>query len=892
MPLSKRKRSKSWKQMLKTKFDLQSKGYELEIEEYVRKIIGEQRKEASIKPWLNYIKQEKQKLEQSSSMIKTMGSPMRKTYTMARSNIPMTPTISNVSPTRTMSPILNTQDDFVSTRMPPLSLTYAQATSRPHTTASMISRDDCLEFLPEDIVQEDSNHYHSPSQWQKIRAENLHAKSGKIKFEQFYCWSQDALPKIDPKNGTKQNTRDEDGMTSFGNFLESRRRRKLKGERPSALVYGRILDKPPSDLRYRSTLGLEQDKVKFATKDPSKILPVPTLDKKGFNEILQFHKEMDNIRSNLAAMEAEEMREYKLRRLRRLKAQEAANAETEEKIRMNIMRIKHRFVISILRAWNEHSTKFGKMRRFIHKTLYKWVNKTFMALKTNAISNRCKKRDAAILIQKVFRWYWYRKKFVKLSLEIRAASIIERACRTYIAKTAAQRLIRKHKENEEKVNRALNRIIKRAALKALTLWHNYSHTMKLVRKLSGKHGKARLRELFKKWKDNAYVSKYFKTTASITIQSYVRRMFAIRRCDRIRLENKSAISIQRSFKAYLVRTILARTIRKREELLAKLSNALKRRQEKIARTALEGFRLNHEEAMIEKKKNYMAFTFYRRMHLLRWSSNAAQWKKDRNEAACVLQRFARYIIGRNETEILRMEEQLTSVKAILNAQRNHVEIEEEEVDPFEPILDENGLPIIKTPSRRLIALLEEKQEVLNDESVNEFFDSKVLVFQQRFRMRANKKYLLGYIDSEIRMETKKIWNEEVAEIRAEHEKVRAMKEADKARRKEMEMLFTTKEDQLEDDTHADDEVYPTAGTKLWLKDASSDSMETALVEWKRLFKDGWMTRKTLIRWIARGLMDQDKIEGQVNAWENIRNQFDQDYLFEINKEYQKFTQEV
>ena len=48
-------------------------------------------------------------------------------------------------------------------------------------------------------------------------------------------------------------------------------------------------------------------------------------------------------------------------------------------------------------------------------------------------------------------------------------------------------------------------------------------------------------------------------------------------------------------------------------------------------------------------------------------------------------------------------------------------------------------------------------------------------------MRANKKYLLDYIDSEIKMETKKIWNEEVAEIRAEHDKIQAMKEADKAR---------------------------------------------------------------------------------------------------------------
>ena len=279
------------------------------------------------------------------------------------------------------------------------------------------------------------------------------------------------------------------------------------------------------------------------------------------------------------------------------------------------------------------------------------------------------------------------------------------------------------------------------------------------------------------------------------------------------------------------------------------------------------------------------------MNLLRWQANAAQWKKDRYEAACVIQKFGRYIIARNEVDMLRMEQNLSSVKAILNAQRNQEEEKEEEIDPYAPVLDENGLPIIKNPTERLIALKEERYEVLHDTSTEEFFDSKVLVFQQRFRMRANKKYLIKYIDSEIKMETKKIWSEEVAALKAEHAKINAMKKADEERRKEMNLLFETEDNKIADETHTDDDPYPTAGSQLWFETASAKDMVETLIEWDRLCKDGWMSKKTMLCWVAKGLMDQSTLEGQVHAWEAIRNHFEKDDLFAINKLYQKSLSE-
>ena len=77
-------------------------------------------------------------------------------------------------------------------------------------------------------------------------------------------------------------------------------------------------------------------------------------------------------------------------------------------------------------------------------------------------------------------------------------------------------------------------------------------------------------------------------------------------------------------------------------------------------------------------------------------------------------------------------------------------------------------------------------------------------------MRANKKYLLIILILKSKWK-QKIWNEEVAESTS-----RACQdssdEADKARRKENGILFTTEEDQLEDEAPAENEVYPTAGS--------------------------------------------------------------------------------
>ena len=56
MPLSKRERKKAWRNLLATKYELKDRGYELEVDEFVRRKLGEKQREASFNPWMAYLK--------------------------------------------------------------------------------------------------------------------------------------------------------------------------------------------------------------------------------------------------------------------------------------------------------------------------------------------------------------------------------------------------------------------------------------------------------------------------------------------------------------------------------------------------------------------------------------------------------------------------------------------------------------------------------------------------------------------------------------------------------------------------------------------------------------------------------------------------------------------
>lgn len=384
------------------------------VDEYVRKKLGEKRRKASYNPWMTYVRQgaEKERLEAdekraSSFPVQTQNRPCKADGKATLDDRPST------------SPYLTPTRDRQSTDT--------------NKSSKVVIRENPDFFFESPHV--DKTHYQSPHQWRQIRSLHIHPKSGRMECD-FNKWGGLPLISKSPKSQTKE--KEDDIDSDFFTFLSNQRKsRKLKGERPSSLVYGRIVDKPPSDVTYRSSLGLEQDKLKLCSRDPSKLLPIPTLSKEEYHKIIDGHSELEKIRQNLVQMEAEEAREYRVRKHLREKAAMAKDAESEAKIKQCLLRIKQRTAIKCLRAWNEESSRNGKMKRFLRQTLYKWVVITFAALKSYTFEKKEVKRKSATLIQRQIRRFVAVRKYTTLRIHTRAARMIQWNFRIYLARSIA-----------------------------------------------------------------------------------------------------------------------------------------------------------------------------------------------------------------------------------------------------------------------------------------------------------------------------------------------------------------------------------------------------------------------------------------------------------------------
>ena len=221
-----------------------------------------------------------------------------------------------------------------------------------------------------------------------------------------------------------------------------------------------------------------------------------------------------------------------------------------------------------------------------------------------------------------------------------------------------------------------------------------------------------------------------------------------------------------------------------------------------------------------------------------------------------------------------------------------------------------GLPIITRTTERLTALLEEKIEVhavlakvqkIKDKANGKFaskkhkdkakkmdkvqFDSKVLSFSQRFRLRTDTSFLVSFLDDEIKKCTWNIWKEDRQKEIAATQKIIDTMNADKKRTEEMmEMLAQANERQEENEGIEDDraESYPTAGIFLHFKTASEKQMIAALESWQGLWEGGFLNKSVLVGWVARGIMHQDKPSQKVCAWKCVKKVLDESVLMDIN----------
>ena len=282
---------------------------------------------------------------------------------------------------------------------------------------------------------------------------------------------------------------------------------------------------------------------------------------------------------------------------------------------------------------------------------------------------------------------------------------------------------------------------------------------------------------------------------------------------------------------------------------------------------------------------------------------------ERLAAALVIQAGYRGLLGRRVAEMRRVaRDQAASDKAKREAMKGLDATLMEKGPKIDP---KTGLPVITRSTPRLDLLVGERKEVralakkaakaakkaegkyagkkskeAADAEEFKHFDSQVLSFSQRFRLRTETSFLIGFLETEIKKETWRIWKEDrEAEIEAAR-KVKETIEADARRAAEMEAMLDAANKKREEMGGAriekPDPAYPTAGILLNFKTATQADMERALDSWMALMQGGFLPRQTLISWIARGIMNQDTPQQRVHSWDAIKGKLDHTLMTEVN----------
>jgi hypothetical protein len=680
---------------------------------------------------------------------------------------------------------------------------------------------------------------------------------------------------------------------------------------PSAMLRGRrVLDRDavPLEPSRRRQLRLEEDLLHTCT-DPSKILPIPTMNARHFGELLRSFGTDQELRGELVAMENEERatRTFMKEEARARRLAEGQN--NDAKAKKALMTFLKRGMIRCFEAWKEYCEKMNSCRRFMRKILLGKQHWVFDTFKDYAWRRSELKRRGITALQRFTRGFVARKTFYRLRRGARAHHSIKKSWRAYCARTLLDRMIRKREEEEALVRMNIRRMLLRSSHKALLAWHQHTRVMRYAALMGAKSGKTLLRYRFQTWSSNVNMIIFRKPMAAESIQRMARAYFVRVSLARNIKRIKAAMPIQRMVRAWIARTTLARVNAKREALMMRVRKRMLAEMHTIMRLAL-GLLSNHAKTQIEHRAKLGGFVALKtRKMLAAWRVIAVTQIAERSAAVLVIQAGYRGLLGRRIAEMRRIaRDQATSDKAQREAMKG---LDATLMDQGPKIDPKTGLPILTRSTPRLDLLKSERTEVhalakkaakaakkaagkyagkdsKKAAAAEEFkhFDSQVLSFSQRFRLRTETSFLIGFLETEIKKETWRIWKKDREEEIEVARKMKETIEADAKRAAEMEAMLDAANKKRAEIGGAQlekfDVAYPTAGILLDFKTATLAEMEYALDSWMALMDGGFLPRQTLVSWIARGIMNQDTPQQRVHSWDAIKSKLDRTLMIEVN----------
>ena len=147
---------------------------------------------------------------------------------------------------------------------------------------------------------------------------------------------------------------------------------------PSALIHGRYISPgrdPPGDPILRRRMRLEQDVIPRCGKNPSLLLPLPTLAKDTYNEIVDDFAVLVRRREELRGMEAAERETRRFLKEERMYLLALRELKADEKAVGASLRFSKQRAGNLLRKWNAYCKKLKIIRRFAKKIMWRGLAK-------------------------------------------------------------------------------------------------------------------------------------------------------------------------------------------------------------------------------------------------------------------------------------------------------------------------------------------------------------------------------------------------------------------------------------------------------------------------------------------------------------------------------------
>ena len=191
------------------------------------------------------------------------------------------------------------------------------------------------------------------------------------------------------------------------------------------------------------------------------------------------------------------------------------------------------------------------------------------------------KANAITKLNSHARKYIQYRKYSRLIIRVRAKKCIQRGWRAYCARNVLYRIIRKRKEDENRIKKQLKRLMYRFVIKIINGWREQTKIMRFARMMGAGNTRKRKKELLLKWRSNVTWLTQKRPICATKIQKWFRRYMNIKRWILIFKYHTSIKPIQKMVKSFLIKTMCIRMKKKKQLLMLKVRKRMRAETDRL-----------------------------------------------------------------------------------------------------------------------------------------------------------------------------------------------------------------------------------------------------------------------------------------------------------------------